>query len=100
MVRLPRHRPRGGAGRPRSADPRCLDARKIGTCLLFGGNLLRQPAYRGANVRVVGDLANADRVMNQTFWIGVYPGITRIMMDFVTATVRETLAGAGLKMSA
>ncbi len=79
---------------------RALDARKIGTRLLFGGNLLRQPAYRGANVRVVGDLANADRVMNQTFWIGVYPGITRPMMDFVIATVRETLAGARLKMAA
>ncbi len=79
---------------------RALDARKIGTRLLFGGNLLRQPAYRGANVRVVGDLANADRVMNQTFWIGVYPGLTRPMMDFVIATIRETLAGARLRMAA
>ncbi len=79
---------------------RALDAHKIGTRLLFGGNLLRQPAYRGANVRVVGDLANADRVMNQTFWIGVYPGITRPMMDFVIATVRETLADARLRMAA
>ena len=79
---------------------RALDARKIGTRLLFGGNLLRQPAYRGANVRVVGDLANADRVMNQTFWIGVYPGLTPPMMDFVIATIRETLAGARLRMAA
>jgi CDP-6-deoxy-D-xylo-4-hexulose-3-dehydrase len=63
-----------------------------GTRLLFGGNLLRQPAYRGVRRRVVGDLANADRVMNHTFWIGVYPGITPAMMDFVVDTVRETQA--------
>ena len=69
------------------------DAGEIGTRLLFGGNLLRQPAYRGDRRRVVGDLANADRVMNNTFWIGVYPGITRGMMDFVIETVRDALAG-------
>ena len=79
---------------------RALDARKIGTRLLFGGNLLRQPAYRGIACRVVGDLANADRVMNNTFWIGVYPGITKPMMDFVVETVGETLAGGGLRMAA
>jgi CDP-6-deoxy-D-xylo-4-hexulose-3-dehydrase len=79
---------------------RALDARKIGTRLLFGGNLLRQPAYRGIPCRVIGDLANADRVMNQTFWIGVYPGLTSPMMDFVIAVIRETLASARLRMAA
>ena len=79
---------------------RALDARKIGTRLLFGGNLLRQPAYRGVARRVVGGLANADRVMNQTFWIGVYPGLTTAMMDFVVETVGETLAATRLRMSA
>jgi CDP-6-deoxy-D-xylo-4-hexulose-3-dehydrase len=79
---------------------RALDARKIGTRLLFGGNLLRQPAYRDVEHRVVGRLENADRVMNHTFWIGVYPGITRPMMDFVIATIAETLASTRLRMSA
>ena len=54
---------------------RFLDSRKIGTRLLFGGNLLRQPYMQGRTYRVVGQLANADIVMNRTFWIGVYPGL-------------------------
>jgi len=60
-----------------------LDARKIATRQLFGGNLVRQPAYKGLNYRTVGDLANSDRVMNQAFWIGVYPGLTQPMLDYV-----------------
>ena len=78
---------------------RSLETRKIATRLLFGGNLLRQPAYR-EYCRVVGDLTNADRVMNHTFWLGVYPGITSPMMDFVVETIRETLENPHLRMSA
>jgi CDP-4-dehydro-6-deoxyglucose reductase, E1 len=77
-----------------------LDARKIGTRLLFGGNLLRQPAYHGVHHRVVGGLTNADRVMNHTFWIGVYPGLTAPMMDFVIETIGQALGSARLRMSA
>ena len=62
---------------------RALEAQKIGTRLLFGGNLLRQPAYEGCEYRAVGDLTNTDFVMSNVFWIGVYPGLTRGMLDFV-----------------
>lgn len=60
-----------------------LNEKKIGTRLLFGGNLIRQPAYRGKNFRVVGGLENTDRVMHDTFWVGVYPGLTIEMVDYV-----------------
>jgi CDP-6-deoxy-D-xylo-4-hexulose-3-dehydrase len=60
-----------------------LDQHKIGTRLLFAGNLTRQPYMIGREYRVSGDLTNTDRVMHDTFWIGVYPGLTREMLDFV-----------------
>ncbi|MGK5002851.1 lipopolysaccharide biosynthesis protein RfbH [Janthinobacterium sp. LB2P70] len=59
-----------------------LDQHKIGTRLLFAGNLTRQPYMIGRNFRVSGELTNTDRVMHDTFWIGVYPGLTREMLDF------------------
>jgi CDP-6-deoxy-D-xylo-4-hexulose-3-dehydrase len=64
-----------------------LEAKKIGTRLLFGGNLLRQPAYEGCEYRAVGDLPNTDLVMNQVFWIGVFPGLTQAMLEFVAGTI-------------
>jgi CDP-6-deoxy-D-xylo-4-hexulose-3-dehydrase len=66
-----------------------LYERKIGTRQLFGGNLVRQPAYADLNYRVVGDLRTSDRVMNQAFWIGVYPGLTQAMLDYVLETINE-----------
>ncbi len=66
-----------------------LNEAKIATRLLFGGNLLRQPAFMGTPRRVVGDLANTDIVMNDTFWIGVWPGLTIPMLDFVIETLQE-----------
>jgi CDP-6-deoxy-D-xylo-4-hexulose-3-dehydrase len=56
---------------------------------LFGGNLLKQPAYSGLPIRVVGDLKNADIITNSTFWIGVYPGLTKEMIDFMIGTITE-----------
>jgi CDP-6-deoxy-D-xylo-4-hexulose-3-dehydrase len=71
-----------------------LDQHKIGTRLLFAGNLTRQPYMIGRNYRVSGELTNTDRVMNDTFWIGVYPGLTREMLDF-TVTRLEEFFGVG-----
>lgn len=66
-----------------------LNDKKIGTRLLFGGNLLRQPAFMGTPRRVIGDLPNTDIVMNDTFWIGVWPGLTLPMLDFMIETMQE-----------
>lgn len=72
---------------------RFLDSRKIATRLMFAGNLLRQPAYRDVSFRVVGDLTNTDIVMRRTFWIGVYPGLTRPMLDYTAESIIEFLTG-------
>jgi CDP-6-deoxy-D-xylo-4-hexulose-3-dehydrase len=66
-----------------------LERRRIGTRLLFGGNLTRQPAYQGVRHRVVGDLANSDAVMHGAFWVGVYPGLTEEMLAFVAREIRS-----------
>ncbi|MGI8710739.1 MAG: lipopolysaccharide biosynthesis protein RfbH [Acidimicrobiales bacterium] len=66
-----------------------LNRAKIGTRLLFAGNLTRQPAYKDVNYRVVGELTNTDLVMNQTFWVGVYPGLTPPMLDYIAETIAD-----------
>ncbi|MER7759874.1 lipopolysaccharide biosynthesis protein RfbH [Streptomyces sp. NPDC097619] len=66
-----------------------LEERKIGTRRLFAGNLTRHPAYLDRPHRVVGELTNSDVITENTFWIGVYPGLTEPMLDYVIATVKE-----------
>lgn len=69
-----------------------LDQNKIGTRLLFAGNLIRQPYMKDREYRVVGDLTNTDITMNHTFWVGVYPGLSKEMLDFIVDTI-ETFLG-------
>lgn len=66
-----------------------LHDRKIGTRLLFGGNLLRQPAFQGSPRRIHGNLINTDFVMNQTFWVGVWPGLTPQMLDYIIVSIQD-----------
>ena len=68
---------------------RFLEDRKIASRALFGGNLVRQPAYKEVQHRSVGNLPNSDLVMNKLFWIGVYPGITNEMLQYVVETFHE-----------
>jgi CDP-6-deoxy-D-xylo-4-hexulose-3-dehydrase len=71
-----------------------LDQNKVGTRLLFAGNLTCQPYMIGANYRVSGDLSNTDKVMNNTFWIGVQPALTRDMLDYAAQKIESYLGVA------
>jgi CDP-6-deoxy-D-xylo-4-hexulose-3-dehydrase len=72
---------------------RYLDSKKIGTRLMFAGNITKQPAYKNTEFRVVGDLTNTDIVMLRTFWIGVYPGLSAEMLDFIADSIKSFLKG-------
>jgi CDP-6-deoxy-D-xylo-4-hexulose-3-dehydrase len=72
---------------------RFLDSRKIGTRLLFAGNITKQPAYKDVEFRIVGDLTNTDIVMARSFWVGVYPGLTNPMLDYVIESISDFMAG-------
>ncbi len=83
-----------GASYTRNELTGFLESRKIQTRNLFAGNLLKHPAFdemrrEGKGYRVAGDLARTDFIMNHTFWIGVYPGMTGEMLDYMIATIRE-----------
>jgi CDP-6-deoxy-D-xylo-4-hexulose-3-dehydrase len=66
-----------------------LESRHIGTRQLFAGNLTRHPAYQDVHYRVVGDLTNSDLITDRTFWVGVYPGLTAEMLDYVAESIKE-----------
>lgn len=71
-----------------------LEAKKVATRLLFGGNLVRQPAYQDCHYRVQGALRNTDFVMENVFWVGVYPGLTPAMLDFVASSIADFVGAA------
>jgi CDP-6-deoxy-D-xylo-4-hexulose-3-dehydrase len=73
-----------------------LESRKIATRLLFGGNLLRQPAYREIRHRVVGNLQNTDFVMNKVFWVGLYPGLTASMIEYMADSFHQIRKASAL----
>jgi len=66
-----------------------LDERNIGSRLLFAGNLTKQPYFKNVKYRVSGDLVNTDIVMNQTFWVGIYPGLNHEKLDFIAESMKK-----------
>lgn len=70
-----------------------LESQRIQTRMLFAGNLTRQPAFQGVNYRAHGELTNTDKILHDTFLVGVYPGLTDTMIDYVVETIRGFVLG-------
>ncbi len=85
---------RSDARKTRNQIVKELNEEKIATRLLFGGNLLRQPAFARTQRRIFGELVNTDIIMNQTFWIGVWPGLTTSMLDYVIEILQKIMKQA------
>jgi CDP-6-deoxy-D-xylo-4-hexulose-3-dehydrase len=66
-----------------------MDSHKVESRLIFAGNIIRQPAYQNVEYRTIGNLVNSDLVMNNSFWIGTFPGLTKEMLDFEIETIHN-----------
>ena len=66
-----------------------LDQKKIGTRLLFSGNVTKQPYMLNQNYRISGNLENTDRVLHDTFWLGVYPGLGKVELNYICSTIKD-----------
>ncbi len=84
----------------RNALTLALNERKIGTRLVFAGNLVRQPAYRDVEYRVAGTLRNADTIMNDVFWVGTYPGLDDEQIAYIARSIEEIGAAAASALAA
>ena len=62
---------------------------------MFAGNILKQPAYKDVEFRVISDLMNTDKVMTSTFWVGVYPGLTNEMLTFIADSIKDFVVKNG-----
>jgi CDP-6-deoxy-D-xylo-4-hexulose-3-dehydrase len=80
---------RKNAGFTKNNIVKYLEENKIATRMLFAGNIVRHPSFENVKYRIYGNLVNTDRIMNDTFWIGVYPGITNEMIDYILGKFDE-----------
>ena len=83
-------------GTDRNAAVQYIESKGVQTRMLFAGNLIKHPCFdemraSGTGYRVVGELENTERILRDTFWVGVYPGMNDEMIDFMAKTIREAV---------
>lgn len=86
---------RDGLGLTRRVLTAELEEKKVGTRLLFAGNLIKQPAFKNTEYRVAGSLENTNKIMENSFWMGVWPGLTGYHLDYMVDTLAEIVRGKG-----